>query len=222
METAPPLVLASASPRRRELLARLVPEFDIEVSGVEEDLVEGPPEEVALILSLHKAQAVATRRRSGWVLGADTVIDLSGKVLAKPIDAADAVRMLHELSGRTHRVWTAVALLEAGSHRPPHLGAVSTAVRLRNLSPSEVAAYVATGEPLDKAGAYAVQGLGGALIAKVEGCYNNVVGLPLCEVRRLLEEAGLGWRLNSFGCLGPDGLPCPRWSGSGGRQEIAG
>jgi septum formation protein len=221
MDKAPPLILASASPRRKELLVRLVPEFEVEVSGVEEDGVEGPPEEVALTLAVHKAEAVAARRNFGWVLGADTVIDFSGKLLAKPADAADAARMLLELSGRTHRVWTGVALLRAGSRRPALLGAVSTAVRLRDLSPSEVAAYVQSGEPLDKAGAYAVQGLGGRLVAAVEGCYNNVVGLPLCEVRRLFEESGQGWRLTACRCLGPDGLPCPR-SATRSVQEAAG
>ncbi|GAB4113926.1 MAG: Maf family protein [Acidobacteriota bacterium] len=212
MDKTAPLVLASASPRRKELLARLVPQFEVEVSGVDEDWVEGPPEEVALTLALHKAEAVAAQRMAGWVLGADTVIDLDGRLLAKPADPADAVRMLSELSGRTHRVWTAVALLEAASRRSPVLGAVATAVRLRPLSPSEVVAYVESGEPMDKAGAYAIQGRGADLVAEVEGCYNNVVGLPLCEVRRLLEEAGQGWRLTACGCLDPDGLPCPRSS----------
>lgn len=124
------------------------------------------------------------------VLGADTEVVLDGRLLGKPRDAADATRILKALRGRIHEVITGVALVEAPAGRE-ETAAVTTRVRMGGYTDAEIEAYVATGEPLDKAGAYAVQGLGGRLIAQVDGCFSNVVGLPVTTTRRLLERWGL-------------------------------
>lgn len=124
------------------------------------------------------------------VLGADTEVVLDGRLLGKPRDAADAARILKALRGRIHEVITGVALVEAPAGRE-ETAAVTTRVRMGGYTDAEIEAYVATGEPLDKAGAYAVQGLGGRLIAQVDGCFSNVVGLPVTTTRRLLEGWGL-------------------------------
>lgn len=201
------LILASASPRRRELLGRMVPDFEIDVSGVDEDGIAGPPSAVALALAVLKSAAVACRHATGWVLGADTVIDLQGELLGKPAGPKQAAEMLRRLSGREHRVLTALSLQPAGPYTAALTGLVATSVRFRELSEVEVDAYVAGGEPLDKAGAYAIQGQAGAWVTGVEGCYNNVVGLPLCGVVRLFAEAGLG-----------DWVRCPRCDDPWGRH----
>jgi len=143
-------------------------------------------------VALDKARAVAREWTGGpaIVLGADTEVVLDGRYLGKPRDAADAVRMLLALSGRTHEVVTGLALVDAPSGREETL-AVTTRVTMIDAGDEEIAAYVATGEPLDKAGAYAVQGLGARLVARVDGCFTNVVGLPVETTRRLLERWGL-------------------------------
>jgi len=143
-------------------------------------------------VALDKARAVAREWMGGpaVVLGADTEVVLDGRYLGKPRDAADAARMLRALSGRTHEVVTGLALVDAPSGREETL-AVTTRVTMLDASDDEIAAYVATGEPLDKAGAYAVQGLGARLVARVDGCFTNVVGLPVETTRRLLERWGL-------------------------------
>jgi septum formation protein len=143
-------------------------------------------------VALDKARAVAREWTGGpaVVLGADTEVVLDGRYLGKPRDAADAARMLRELSGRTHEVVTGLALVDAPSGREETL-AVTTRVTMIAAGAEEIAAYVATGEPLDKAGAYAVQGLGGRLVARVDGCFTNVVGLPVETTRRLLKRWGL-------------------------------
>ena len=142
-------------------------------------------------VALDKARAVAREWMGGpaVVLGADTEVVLDGRYLGKPRDAADAARMLRALSGRTHEVVTGLALVDAPSGREETL-AVTTRVTMLDASDDEIAAYVATGEPLDKAGAYAVQGLGARLVARVDGCFTNVVGLPVETTRRLLERWG--------------------------------
>ena len=142
-------------------------------------------------VALDKARAVAREWTGGpaVVLGADTEVVLDGRYLGKPRDAADAARMLRRLSGRTHEVVTGLALVDAASGREETL-AVTTRVTMRDVSDEEISAYVATGEPLDKAGAYAVQGLGARLVARVDGCVTNVVGLPVETTRRLLERWG--------------------------------
>ena len=143
-------------------------------------------------VALDKARAVAREWMGGpaVVLGADTEVVLDGRYLGKPRDAADAARMLRALSGRTHEVVTGLALVDAPSGREETL-AVTTRVTMIDAGDEEIAAYVATGEPLDKAGAYAVQGLGARLVARVDGCFTNVVGLPVETTRRLLERWGL-------------------------------
>ncbi len=155
-----------------------------------EELPLGLPEKAVRALALAKARAVAKRVGAGVVLGADTVVVLGGTVLGKPADPDDARRMLRALQGRPHEVITGVALVEAPAGRETS-AAVLTRVQMHQYEEEEIEAYLATGEPYDKAGAYAVQGAGGQLIAHVEGCYTNVVGLPLGTTRRLLAEWGL-------------------------------
>lgn len=184
------LVLASASPRREELLRELGVPFTVVPSGLPEDLPPGPAEGSVQALALAKARAVARRIGTGVVLAADTVVVLSGTVFGKPSDPEDARRMLRALSGRLHEVITGVALVEAPARREIST-AVVTRVRMARYGEEEIEAYLATGEPLDKAGAYAIQGAGGRLVAHVDGCYTNVVGLPLSTTRRLLAEWGL-------------------------------
>ena len=152
----------------------------------------GPAAAAVAAVALDKARAVAREWTGGpaVVLGADTEVVLDGRYLGKPRDAADAARMLRELSGRTHEVVTGLALVDALSGREETL-AVTTRVTMVDAGTEEIAAYVATGEPLDKAGAYAVQGLGARLVARVDGCFTNVVGLPVETTRRLLKRWGL-------------------------------
>lgn len=183
------VILASGSPRRRELLARLGIEFDVVPSSIPErdPFPRETPEAYALALALIKAEDVASRNPDRVVLGADTVVAVEGMMLGKPIDVEDAVRMLTLLAGRQHLVVTGVAV--RGACRGE--GQVQARVRMRPSSPDAIRAYVASGESMDKAGAYAVQGMGGALVESVRGCYETVVGLPLCLVDRLLGGCGL-------------------------------
>jgi septum formation protein len=178
-------VLASGSPRRRELLAQLGLLFDVEPAHLDE--TPKPLEEPAayvLRLAGEKAAAVAQRHPHRIVLAADTTVALGKEILGKPRDGAEAAQMLTQLSGRTHEVFTGISA--AGRSR-----VVRTAVRFRALSPAEIAWYVGTGEPLDKAGAYAVQGRAGAFVEALDGSPTNVIGLPLPETLALLTEAGL-------------------------------
>jgi septum formation protein len=185
----PSLVLASASPRRQELLARLGIPFAVEPSHIPELHPPGPPAAALATVALAKARAVAGRWTAGRavILGADTEVVLDGRYMGKPRDAADAVRILSALSGRTHEVITGVALVEAPPGREA-TATVTTHVTMTAATQEEIAAYVATGEPFDKAGGYAVQGLGARLVARVDGCLSNVVGLPVETTRRLLES----------------------------------
>ena len=184
------LVLASLSPRRAELLRRLGVPFEVIPSEIEEAWPPGTPREGVTALALAKARSVALHVGTAVVLGADTGVVLDGRVLGKPDSPEGARRMLRELRGRQHEVITGVAVVEAPTGRETAT-AVVTRVLMREYREAEIEAYVATGEPFDKAGAYAIQGAGGALVAKVEGCYTNVVGLPLTTTRRLLEECGV-------------------------------
>ena len=182
-----PLVLASGSPRRRELLAQAGYRFEIQVSSVAES--RRPDEDAirfATRLAREKAENVFARHAPGVVvLGADTVVVCDGEVMGKPVDAADATRMLLRLSGRTHQVVTGVALV--WSEASAQVAAELTHVTMRTISPQEVSDYVAGGEPMDKAGAYAIQGYAGRWIPRINGCYFNVVGLPLALVTSLLD-----------------------------------
>jgi septum formation protein len=190
------LILASASPRRRELLARLGLPFDVWPSGIEETLAPGIPAPVlAMALARAKARDVADRLRvagseAALILGADTLVVLDGHPLGKPATRDEARTMLRALRGRSHEVVTAVVLLDVPGGRETAETVVSQ-VLMRPCDDFEIDAYVATGEPDDKAGAYAVQGAGGHLVSRVEGCYTNVVGLPLGTTARLLRAFGL-------------------------------
>jgi septum formation protein len=187
----PPLVLASASPRRRWLLEKLGRSFDVDVPDVDE--VARPderPNVFAQRMADEKAAAVALRRRDAWVLAADTVVTLDATALGKPRDADEAQRMLSALAGRAHVVFTGVALLRPGGE-PAERVAISTPVVFRTLTRAEIHAYIATGEPFDRAGSYAIQGEGAHLIDRVEGSYTNVIGLPLPEVAEWLRR----WRI---------------------------
>ena len=189
------LVLASASPRRRELLTQAGYSFEVHPAHINEDLRDGEdPIAYVVRLAREKAEAVFRERsakgadaHSLTVLGADTTVTLDGHILAKPEDAEDAARMLRLLSGRTHRVITGVALATA---RGVEVAAEATAVRFLTLSEREITEYVATGEPMDKAGAYAIQGRAARWVPRIEGCYFNVVGLPLALVTQLLDAHG--------------------------------
>ena len=205
-----PLILASGSPRRRELLGHLGLPFQVAVSDIAEDLAPDlSPEAQAIALAAQKARVVASGIETGIVLGADTIVELDGKLLGKPEDDAHAVAMLRLLSGRDHSVVTGIAVVNAatGSLRS---SAVSSVVRFRSLSSDEIAAYVATGEPRDKAGAYGIQGLGADLVRGLEGCFTNVIGLPLCATASLLSEAGVVISATWPGCRLPTGEHCPR------------
>jgi septum formation protein len=182
------LILASNSPRRRELLKNAGFEFDVQPSGIEETrLPAESPEDFALRLARDKALDVASRSAAGsMVLGADTVVAINGEILEKPVDAADAARMLRTLSGRTHRVITGICLVRA----PDSILAwthETTSVTFRDLSEEEIEDYVRSSEPFDKAGGYAIQGLASKFVPRIEGCYFNVVGLPVPRVYEILK-----------------------------------
>lgn len=184
-------ILASASPRRRELLASIGLEFEVRPSHVPEVHQEGEaPEEYVARLSRDKAQALAGDNPGRWVIAADTTVLLGDELLEKPADAADAARMLGTIAGKTHIVYTGVTLqnLER-DHRDTRVA--ESEVRMLPLSPEEIEWYVATGEPLDKAGAYAVQGIGAMFIDSIHGSYTNVVGLPLATLFQMLRRAGI-------------------------------
>jgi septum formation protein len=190
------LILASASPRRRELLAQAGYTFEVQPAHVNEDLrPDEDPIAYVVRLAREKAQSVFAEISStgpasppAVVLGADTTVTLDSHILAKPEDAADAARMLRLLSGRTHRVITGVALASA---KGVEVAAEVTGVQFLTLNDDEIAAYIATGEPMDKAGAYGIQGFAAKWIPRIEGCYFNVVGLPLALVNTMLESARL-------------------------------
>lgn len=210
----PELILASGSPRRRELLAHLGLPFRVVPADVVETLASHLPlAEAVAELAERKARAVAAGLGSGLVLGADTVVVLDQTVLGKPRDPADAEGMLRTLRGRAHDVITGVAVVDAATGRGER-SAVVTTVQMRDVIDGEIAAYVATGEPLDKAGSYAVQGAGGELVDAVEGCYANVVGLPLCETAALLARWGVVVTGQQPVCRLPSGAPCPRLAAS--------
>lgn len=185
------LVLASRSPRRRELLAQLGIEHEVIPADIDETPRAGePPGDYVLRIAREKAEAVRrTLDPARWVLGADTEVVSDGRIYGKPENAGHAERMLAELAGRAHHVYSAVALAGPGGELREALQV--SRVRFRPLSRAEVRAYVATGDPLDKAGAYGVQGRAAAFIEHLEGSYSGVMGLPLFETSGLLAAAGL-------------------------------
>jgi septum formation protein len=182
------LVLASQSPRRRELLEQLGIPLEVRPANTDESALTGEaPRAYVARVAREKARAVA----GGVVLAADTAVVLGDVVLGKPRDPEDARRMLRALSGTTHEVLTAVCVRTGGPEPAEHERVVATEVAFAPLSAAEVDWYVATGEPLDKAGAYAIQGAGSAFVLSVRGSVSNVVGLPLAETAALLRRAGL-------------------------------
>ncbi len=190
-ETLPDLILASASPRRQQLFSLLGVPFSVAVSDVDETFPpDKPPEEIVRDLALSKAQMVAARQPRSLIIAADTVVDLDGRILGKPQDTSDAAVMLASLRGRWHRVWTGLAIMGAGLAAPLGM-AVETDVFMRDYADAEIAAYVASGDPLDKAAAYAIQHAGFHPVARIEGCHANVMGLPLCALLGPLVQAGV-------------------------------
>ena len=182
LATTVPLILASASPRRRALLQGLGLEFTIIDANVEEKpLADETPEEFVLRAARDKAGTVSRANAAAWVLGADTVVVHGGKILGKPRNANEALSMLLALSGQKHLVHTGFCL-ENLREQVSVSRLVTTTVYFASFAEKIAAAYVATGEPMDKAGAYGIQGVGGVLVEKIEGSYSNVVGLPMVEV----------------------------------------
>jgi septum formation protein len=188
------LILASASPRRAELLTAAGIPFEVRPAHVDEGLRPGEDARTyASRVAVDKARAIVSRADGRPVLAADTIVLIDGHVLGKPIDDADARRMLRLLSGRMHEVVTAVALMTSGADRQPTVdsGLESTAVQFAPLAAAEIDWYVATGEPSDKAGAYAIQGLASRFVTRIEGSYSNVVGLPMALVYAMCTRAGI-------------------------------
>lgn len=189
-----PLLLASGSPRRREILENLGVPIVVRPTAADESTRAGESADAYLVrvveAKLEAAHAAGDTAHAGAILVADTSVIVDGEILGKPDDDDHARAMIARLAGRTHEVWTrfAVTVLHGGA---THAETVRTRVTFRPLSPEKVAAYVATGEGRDKAGAYAVQGRGSAIVSRIEGSYTNVVGLPACEVAVALEELGL-------------------------------
>lgn len=186
------LVLASSSPRRQELLRNAGIAFEVQPAHIPED--PEPAESAkayAERLAREKALTVARQRPHDLVLGADTVVVVDGQLLGKPSNAADAARMLRMISGREHQVITGVCVVANGQ---PIVASETTLVTVGEITESEIAAYIATGEPMDKAGAYAIQGIASRWISRIEGDYGNVVGLPVALVWRMLRQsAGSSW-----------------------------
>lgn len=185
------IILASTSPRRKELLRQIGLDFRVDPADVDERVLPGEsPEEYAVRVALDKARVAAARAGTGIVIAADTVVVLGDEILGKPVDAADAERMLMMLSGNVHRVITGLAVMDAATGKALTRTTV-TRVWFRSLTPQEIISYVATGEPLDKAGAYGIQERGALLVDKIDGCYFNVVGLPLSLLGELLHDVGI-------------------------------
>lgn len=186
-----PIYLASASPRRRELMEQMGLPFTVIINEVDESISESlPPGRLVEVLSERKARKVADRQERGLVIGADTVVVWRERVLGKPRDRREALSMLECLQGDEHSVYSGLAVINAETGTT-HVSHEHTRVFFRRAERKELEMYIETGEPLDKAGAYAVQGLGAVFVSKVEGCYSNVVGLPLNRLARVLKEFGV-------------------------------
>ncbi|HYA31878.1 MAG TPA: Maf family protein [Thermodesulfovibrionales bacterium] len=188
------IVLASASPRRKEILEKTGLIFRVDPGGDEEEVdLRAAPRRLSRVLSLQKAMSVAGRHKGALIIAADTFIVVKGMILGKPHTAREARRMLRVLNGRKHTVITGFTILDTASDRKLSRS-VQTKVYFRHLSPEEIDSYIESGEPLDKAGAYAIQGLGAALIRSIEGDYFNVVGLPLNALVEELKKFGIRMR----------------------------
>jgi septum formation protein len=186
-----PIILASNSPRRRELLRQIGVVFSSDAADIDERVLPGEqPDVYAVRTALEKAQAVSARTGSGIVIAADTVVVLDGVIMGKPTDGREAERMLSMLSGKMHRVLTGLAIVDAGTGKT-RTRVADTRVWFRPLTHDQITSYVGSGEPLDKAGAYGIQGKGALLIDRIEGCYFNVVGLPLSLLAEMLIDFGI-------------------------------
>jgi septum formation protein len=184
------LILASKSPRRYELLKQVGFYFEVIPSKVGEDFVKGEsPQEHVIRLAKAKAIDVATGYPERWVIAADTIVYINGSILGKPKNREEAMEMLRRLSGQEHWVLTGFSVCHLKKGRGDK-GAVHTAVKVKGLTPAEIDWYVQTGEPFDKAGGYAIQGIGSFMIESIRGSYTNVVGLPLCELIEMLNRLG--------------------------------
>jgi septum formation protein len=184
------LVLASGSPRRSELLKKVGLEFDVIPSRIEEDFIEGePPEKHVLRLAEAKALNIGNQHPDRWVIAADTIVYIDHTILGKPKDRGEAIEMLRRLNGREHWVLTGFSVRHLGKGVGDQ-EAVQTVVKVKTLTPPEMEWYTNTGEPFDKAGAYAVQGIGSFMIEWIRGSYTNVVGLPLYELIEMLKRLG--------------------------------
>ena len=180
------IILASASPRRRELIENLKIDFAVLTADCEEEVIPGEhPRDTVLRLSKQKAMWVSERSENSIVIGADTVVSIDDKILGKPTSMADAAKMLKTLSGRTHRVYTGVTVTNGTKTVSEY---AATDVTFRSLSDSQIDKYIATGEPMDKAGAYGIQKYGSLLVDSISGDYFNVVGLPVSLLSRILNE----------------------------------
>lgn len=185
------IILASASPRRKELLERIGLKFEVEPSNYAEDTRSKlSPDKLAWAISLGKARAVAARHKNTIVIAADTFIVFKGKIMGKPGTEAEARKMLMKLRGKPHSVITGFTVLDTDSDKVL-TESVETVVYIRNLTAEEIEAYVKSKEPLDKAGAYAIQGLGSVIVERIEGDYFNVMGLPLSALAEGLKEFGI-------------------------------
>lgn len=184
------IILASASPRRRELLEQAGLVYEVKPSQVDENVIFEKPSLVVEDLAARKAGDVAKEVRDGIVIGADTVVALDDEILGKPKDEEDALRMLSAMQGREHEVYTGVSIVvkEEGEEKEVQTFSVGTKVFMYPLKEKEIRAYIATREPYDKAGAYGIQGRAAVFIEKIEGDYNNVVGLPLARVYRAISK----------------------------------
>jgi septum formation protein len=239
--SSPQVILASASPRRHELLGALGVPFRVHATDAEEEQTPPPPAVAAALpplplpiaihptlLAWRKAAAACAEAPNGVIIGADTIVVLDGDVLGKPRDPEHALAMLRRLSGRTHTVYTGLAVLQAGDRRSEirddqqspisnlQFDLIASEVTIAELTDAEIVGYVATGEPLDKAGSYGIQGLGGRLVRQVVGSYTCVVGLPLVTMHRLLVAAGVGGLADPaeayrrwIDAQGKEPLPCP-------------
>lgn len=185
------IILASSSPRRQELLKQLRIPFTVQAVVVDESVQPGTkPQRMVTELALRKAKAAARKIENGLIVGADTVVVLDGQVLGKPRDREEALQMLKMLSGRSHEVYTGLTLFEARTGESLTTYECTT-VHIRPVSGDELQAYVNTGEPLDKAGAYGIQGLGSIFVSEIKGCYFNVVGLPVTSLVSMLRWFGI-------------------------------
>ena len=184
------VILASASPRRKELLSLIFRSFHVIPSEFDEDVLShiADPVEAVVKSSIGKAEDIAAKYPESMIIAADTVVVVDQEILGKPKDTEDAVRMLRLLNNRTHQVYTGIAVAKDGVLRS---GYECTDVTFRKLDEDIIARYIASGEPMDKAGAYAIQGIGAVLIRSINGCYSNVVGLPLYKLSTMLEEFGV-------------------------------